>query len=789
MKSRTMSSAITRRARFARGAALAAAVASLVVIAGSCHQNVHFQGLKINELRYVRLAEPGDVACGAFVELAGPPGMSVGGLILRIFQGSSVVRSHTLPATLVIPEDGHLLISNTATVKASDRTTSVPVDYQVADYPGWDWLPAAPDSGVSIVLDDPVVAGDDPEVVDSVRYNPSGSPVPSWWQVPAPATDGAGEESPAPGLPRFSTQDPAWGISRVGEVDLDANAADLLVASVTPGAKNEELWYDETTPLPALFRPRLSEVMPNTNGYKDENSFVEIWGVAGQRWDAGPGIYELIALNGASAPGSQRNWLALAGEIPSGGNFVVADSPRLPAQYGGITPHQQVRCTDLHLPASACTGASASEWDWLGNYQDAGIKLEYWISSTRRILVDSLRWSPANAAEAENLFRFGEGLAPLEASSPATSFSRFGADTHVNRNDFQHSDPTPGADNIAPAVTGSLVSRYAATFTPIGVVPPNANGKVVLFDQTKHQKAGATGHWIVTENGDYTDWAWQLHELGYQIKAAGTGNTGAAEALTAADLAGVHVLVIPEPQAAYSAAERAAILAYLQGGGSLFFIANHKGSDRDSDGWDSWRIWMESLDLDAVTGVELIEANTIGENLITHATTAAAGHAILTDTMTAACTSGSPGCTLTDAILFRPPGIGIFSGTFMRAAASLPAGITSITALVEGDRPAVSRDPHRLDAYGGAAPTETFAVAAQTGWGPGAMARIVVLGDSAVLNDGGSSDYATYAASLAYNAYGTSARNSLLGVNVIHWLAGGSPTAASSLAPSLKPAP
>jgi hypothetical protein len=58
-----------------------------------------------------------------------------------------------------------------------------------------------------------------------------------------------------------------------------------------------------------------------------------------------------------------------------------------------------------------------------------------------------------------------------------------------------------------------------------------------------------------------------------------------------------------------------------------------------------------------------------------------------------------------------------------------------------------------------------------------------------VLNDGGSSDYATYAASLAYDAYGTSNRNSLFGVNAVNWLAGLGPTAGAALPPSLQLAP
>ncbi|WP_163998465.1 hypothetical protein [Pyxidicoccus caerfyrddinensis] len=756
---------------------------------GSCHRNPQFKGLELSELRYVRDDEAGQGA-PAFLELHGPPGFSVAGMTVRIFRGRTPVREHVLPEGTVIPPDGYLLVSNAAEVLGADRSTRTPVDVQVA-YDGGDWLPAAPDSGVTLVMDDPRAPGNAPEVVDSVRYNPSGATdLASWWEPTSPPGQGVGEELPAPGLPFPGKTDPVWGLSRVGPVDLDANHVDFLVASLTPGSANEELWFDDDHRLPAALRPRIDEVMPNTNGFKDENSFVESRGLAGQRWRAGPGKYELIAMNGGGpgAHGEQRNFVELTGSIPEGGTFVTADSPRLPEAYGGVVPDQEVHCTDLRPPSLLCGGTGASQWDWLGNYQSAGVALVYWVSPKRRIIVDSLRWSP-DLPETVNVFRQGEGLAPTEPSSPATSFSRFGVDTHVDQADFKHADPSPGRANTEPQVAGGLRSRDGASFPHVGEAPPGANGRVVLFDQTKRQKAGATGHWIVTENGDYTDWAWQLYHAGYEVRATGTGNTGVTEALTADALQGVHVLVIPEPQTPYSDAEKALLRDYLQAGGSLFFIANHPGSDRDSDGWDSSRIWNENLDFDALTGAALVNAQCIGENIVTRATREAADHPVLRDVMTPSCATGSKGCTLSESALFRPPGVGIYSGAFIALSDAAPSGITQRWPLLEGTRPTIGRDPHRLDGYAGAPPIERYAVALQTRWGPAPGGRIVLLGDSAVLNDGGSADYATYAASLAYNAYGMAFRNALFGVNTLHWLAGRPSVPASEVPPSLVPAP
>ena len=43
----------------------------------------------------------------------------------------------------------------------------------------------------------------------------------------------------------------------------------------------------------------------------------------------------------------------------------------------------------------------------------------------------------------------------------------------------------------------------------------------------------------------------------------------------------------------FSAAEKTAILQFVQNGGSLFIISDHNGSDRNGDGWDSPHIWND----------------------------------------------------------------------------------------------------------------------------------------------------------------------------------------------------
>ncbi len=60
------------------------------------------------------------------------------------------------------------------------------------------------------------------------------------------------------------------------------------------------------------------------------------------------------------------------------------------------------------------------------------------------------------------------------------------------------------------------------------------------------------------------------------------GNTSNAQDLTKYD-----VLVIPEPNTAFTAAERTAIMTFVKNGGGLFLIVDHDQSDRNNDGVDS----------------------------------------------------------------------------------------------------------------------------------------------------------------------------------------------------------
>ncbi len=121
-------------------------------------------------------------------------------------------------------------------------------------------------------------------------------------------------------------------------------------------------------------------------------------------------------------------------------------------------------------------------------------------------------------------------------------------------------------------------------------------GKVVLFDHAHDQDAGSNGNWRVDDNHpnpspttptSETSWNGQLSSWGYELFLAGHTVRSTTTALSASVLAGVDLLVIPEPQNPFTTSEIEAVRQFVFGGGSLFFITDHNSSDRNSNGWDS----------------------------------------------------------------------------------------------------------------------------------------------------------------------------------------------------------
>ncbi|MFC4101295.1 OmpL47-type beta-barrel domain-containing protein [Paenibacillus xanthanilyticus] len=116
-----------------------------------------------------------------------------------------------------------------------------------------------------------------------------------------------------------------------------------------------------------------------------------------------------------------------------------------------------------------------------------------------------------------------------------------------------------------------------APFIDAKVVNGNA-GKKVLFDNTHAQTAGAAD-WVI--DGAFSDFGNALANNGYYVK-----ELRKTTPITLSDLSGYDVFVVAEANVPYKTSEQAAMLQYVQSGGSIFFIGDHYNADRNKNRWD-----------------------------------------------------------------------------------------------------------------------------------------------------------------------------------------------------------
>ncbi|MFC4426248.1 Gldg family protein [Deinococcus navajonensis] len=236
-----------------------------------------------------------------------------------------------------------------------------------------------------------------------------------------------------------------------------------------------------------------------------------------------------------------------AGKSLSGYTLAAYDTAG--TQYRTITLSGTIPASGYFVIAQDTTVAAR-------NLVNAGTDLNNGSASLRLLsgsaVIDALAYGTPTTGR-------GEGNpAPTTGAGSALARVPDGTDTNANSVDFRVQAATPGAGN------------GAATSTP-GL-------KKVLFDLTKAEDAG-NADWRI--DGAYSDYASALRGLGYSV------GTLSGTAVTASALSGVSVLVIAEPQNPFSDAERAALQTFVQNGGGLFMITDHRDSDRNSNGWDS----------------------------------------------------------------------------------------------------------------------------------------------------------------------------------------------------------
>jgi hypothetical protein len=157
-------------------------------------------------------------------------------------------------------------------------------------------------------------------------------------------------------------------------------------------------------------------------------------------------------------------------------------------------------------------------------------------------------------------------------------------------------------------VASLLAVGTATTVSTAAPVHPAATAATVhrvLFDDTLAETAG-NADWIISTSmpdptqqnpnpqqetdwtGAISSWGVALQKTGqYKLDTLPPGSSITLGTSNPLDLSNFDELVLPEPNILLTAAEKTAIMHFVQNGGGLFVVVDHNGSDRNNDGADS----------------------------------------------------------------------------------------------------------------------------------------------------------------------------------------------------------
>ncbi|MEW6737611.1 MAG: hypothetical protein AB1489_40390 [Acidobacteriota bacterium] len=274
----------------------------------------------------------------------------------------------------------------------------------------------------------------------------------------------------------------------------------------------------------------------------------------------------------------------------------------------------------------------------------------------------------------------------------------------------------------------------------------------VLFDNTKAETAG-NADWIIDTDqptpspnnptsesswlGAISAWGVALVKSGkYRVSTLpSTGRITYGDSSNPQDLSKYKIFILPEPNIAFSSAEKSAIINFVENGGGLFMVADHINSDRNNDGIDSPRIFNSLMNsnprgINNIFGIQY-DLNTISNEDPSNLTSDAG-----------------------DPIIHGP--YGSVAGTILRAGATM----TISTASNPNVRGVIFRN-----SFSNTGNTGVVFTRSQFGAG-----RIAASGDSSPIDDGTGQPNNNL-----FNGWkDPAATNEQLYLNATEWLAGGS---------------
>jgi hypothetical protein len=316
------------------------------------------------------------------------------------------------------------------------------------------------------------------------------------------------------------------------------------------------------------------------------------------------------------------------------------------------------------------------------------------------------------------------------------------------------------AAGLLTATAGlSLPTAAASPVAPHAATPAATTTHRVLFDDSKAETAG-NADWIISTSmpdplaqnpsptsetswtGAISAWGVALQKTGqYSLKTLPPNNTITyGNTSNPLDLANFDEFVLPEPNIVLSAAEKAAVMHFVQNGGGLFLISDHTNSDRNNDGWDSPAIINDLMTNNGVDNSDPFGFSVDLKNI----------------------SSDHP-------LAINAPTNPVLNGPFGTVGHSLIANGTTFT-LNPADNPNVTG----LLYLSTATPGNTNAFFVTSTFGSG---RVAVWGDSSTIDDGTGQSGNTL-----YNGWtDPTADNAALGLNATQWLAGGGSTGTGSV--------
>ena len=94
--------------------------------------------------------------------------------------------------------------------------------------------------------------------------------------------------------------------------------------------------------------------------------------------------------------------------------------------------------------------------------------------------------------------------------------------------------------------------------------------------------------------GGISAWGVDLVKAGHEVEQLPPGGViSFGNGSNPQDLSNYDVFILVEPQTPFTAAEKTAILNFVQSGKGFFMVADHETSDRDCDNWDSPNIYND----------------------------------------------------------------------------------------------------------------------------------------------------------------------------------------------------